>query len=114
MVVKHSTKIVTIILVLISSYLTIVQFTSEITLFSASQKIALEGENHEGQKIAFKSERKIMEYIIRQRNNISRLLNLKQQKIGQMECEVCCSLILFTIHQMENFFDFFFFSFDAK
>ena len=29
----------------------------------------------------------LMEYI-RQRNNISRLLNLKQQMVGQMKCEV--------------------------
>ena len=50
--------------------------SNEITSFSGSQQVALESKDRE-----------LMEYI-RQRNNISRLLNLKQQKIGQMECEV--------------------------
>ncbi|KAH3750736.1 hypothetical protein DPMN_185267 [Dreissena polymorpha] len=30
-----------------------------------------------------------MAAMILQRNSISRILNLKQQKIGQLECEVC-------------------------
>ena len=33
--------------------------------------------------------------LIEQRNNLSRMLNLKQQKIGQMECEVIM-IILFS------------------
>ena len=43
----------------------------------------------ESQSLIFESRKQeLMEYI-RQRNNISRLLNLKQQQIvGQMECEV--------------------------
>ena len=50
---------------------------SERRIYSAeSQRLILESRNQE-----------LMEYI-RQRNNISRLLNLKQQMVGQMECEV--------------------------
>ena len=50
---------------------------SEHRIYSAeSQSLIFEGRKQE-----------LMEYI-RQRNNISRLLNLKQQIVGQMECEV--------------------------
>ena len=50
--------------------------SNDMTSFPGSQQVALESKDRE-----------LQEYI-RQRNNISRLLNLKQQKIGQMECEV--------------------------
>ena len=44
--------------------------------------------NFENQKLTLESQKHILMKFIRQRNNISRLLNIKQQTIGQMECEV--------------------------
>ena len=63
--------IVLICLVTLKMYI-----SNEITIFSGNQQLVLESKDRE-----------LMEYI-RQRNNISVLLNLKQQQIGQMECEV--------------------------
>ena len=72
---KQSAALATIF-ISICVYILIVYISRKLTSSSASLKIALESKNRE-----------IIEYV-RQRNNISRLLNLKQQLIGQMECEV--------------------------
>ena len=58
---------------------------SEHRIYSAgNQRLIFESRNQE-----------LMEYIA-QRNNISRLLNLKQQMVGQMECEVEFIYFLFS------------------
>jgi hypothetical protein len=36
--------------------------------------------------------------LVQQRNNMSRAMNLKQQKIGQMECEVCTIKFLIRLY----------------
>lgn len=45
---------------------------------------------------------KLMGKLIEQRNNLSRALNSKQQKVGQLECEVSNSLSLRSISWSEQ------------
>ena len=68
------------------------QYTAIVTLivtiiFIMSLKMRMPNQAISEQLALERKDQELMEYI-RQRNNVSRLLNLRQQLVGQMECEV--------------------------
>ena len=66
-------------------------FILTLTIYISTQNSTVFGNQ---QRALERNDNELMDYI-RQRNNVSRLLNLRQQLVGQMACEVAYCYYMF-------------------